>query len=175
MRAILLGGKILFYLFLFLAGSSFRGFFSSVGDSDDVEDRVGHLPWFMVDTNGKEGGTLTEGSLMEVEVESGFSREWTRTENFPVDSERRYESWEEICMVKFSEYLGFSTKGHEREILSLLRSLTVKQNQMRSKGQQVVSRCERELKKLECTMKYKGQWYEKGPSKNKGELQQKLR
>ena len=45
-------------------------------------------------------------------------------------------------MVKFSEYLGFPTKGHEREILSLLRSLTVKQNQMRSKGKQVVSRCE---------------------------------
>ena len=70
----------------------FSRVFSSVGDSDDVEDRVDHLPWFMVDTNGKEGGTLTEGSLMEVEVESGFSREWTRTENFPVDSERRYES-----------------------------------------------------------------------------------
>ena len=50
-------------------------------------------------------------------------------------------------MVKFSEYLGFPTKGHEWEILSLLRSLTVKQNQMRPKGQQVVSRYEWELKK----------------------------
>ena len=103
---------------------------------------------------------------MEVEV---------RTENFPVDLEERYESWEESCMVKFSEYLGFPTKGHEWEILSLLRSLTVKQNQMKPKGQQVVSRCEGELKKLECTMKYKGQWYEKVPSRNKGDLQQKLR
>ena len=37
-------------------------------------------------------------------------------------------------MVKFSEYLGFPTKGHEWEILSLLRRLTVKQNQMRPKG-----------------------------------------
>ena len=140
------------------------GDYSGVGGSDDVEDRVGH--WCMVDTNGKEGGTLTEGSLMEVVV---------RTENFPADLEERYESWEESCMVKFSEYLGFSTKGHEWEILSLLRRLTVKQNQMRPKGQQIVSRCERELKKLECTMKYKGQWYEKGPSRNKGEMQQKLR
>ena len=123
------------------------GDFSGVGGSEDVEDRVGHLPWCMVDTNGKEGGTLTEGSLMEVVV---------RTENFPAGLEKRYESWEESCMVKFSEYLGFPTKGHEWEILSLLRSLAVKQNQMRPKGQQVVSRCERELKKLECTMKYKG-------------------
>ena len=114
------------------------GDFSGAGGSDDVEDRVGHPPWCMVSTNGKEGGTLTEGSLMEVEV---------RTENFLVDLEERYESWEESCMVKFSEYLGFPTKGHEWEILSLLRSLTVKQNQMRPKGQQVVSRYEWELKK----------------------------
>ena len=88
-----------------------------------MEDGDGHPPWCMVATNGKEGRgggggrRLIEGSLMEVEV---------RTENFPVDLEERYESWEESCMVKFSEYLGFSTKGHEWEILSLLRRLTVK-------------------------------------------------
>ena len=52
----------------------------------------------------QRGGNANEGSLMEVEV---------RTEIFPVDLEERYESWEESCMVKFSEYLGFSTKGHE--------------------------------------------------------------
>ena len=141
------------------------GDFSGARGSNDVEDGDGHPPWCKVATNGKEGGMLTEGSLMEVEV---------RTENFPVDLEERYESWEESCMVKFSEYLGFPKKGHEWEILSLLRRLTVKHNQMKPKGQQVVSRCERELKKLECTMKYKGQWYAKGPSKNKGDLQQKL-
>ena len=59
--------------------------------------------------------------------------------------------------------------------LSFLRSLTAKQNQMRSKGQQVVSRCEQELKKLECTMNYKGQWNEKGPNRDRGDLLQKLR
>ena len=46
---------------------------------------------------------------------------------------------------------------------------------MRLKGQHVVYKCERELKKLECTMKYKGQWNEEGPSRDKGNLQQKLR
>ena len=135
-----------------MAGSSFQGIFQAQGGSDDVEDRVDHPPWCMVATNGKEGVTLTEGSLMEVGV---------RIENFRVDLKERYESWEESCMVKFSEYLGSPEKGHEWEILSLLRSLTVKQNQMRPKGQQVISRCEWELKKLEFTMKYKGQWYEK--------------
>ena len=142
------------------------GGFSGAGGSDDVEDRDDHPPRCMVAMNGKEGEMLTEASLMEVEV---------RTEIFPVDLEERYESWEESCLVKFSEYLGFPKKGHEWEILSLLRRLTVKQNQMRPKGQQVVSRCGRELKKLECIMKYKGQWYAKEPSKNKGDMQQKIR
>ena len=137
------------------------GGISSAGGSDDGEDIDDHSPQRMVTMNGKEGEMLTEGSLMEVEV---------RTDIFPVDLEERYESWEESCMVKFSEYLGFSKKAHEWEILSLFRRLTIKQNQMRPKGQQVVSRCERELKMLECTMKYKGQWYAKGPRKNKGDL-----
>ena len=92
--------------------------------------------------------------------------ELTRTENFLVDSKIGYPSWEESFLVKFSEFLGFLTKSHEREILYFLRSLAAKHNQMRSKGQHVVSRCERELKKLECTINYKGQWNEKRTAKN---------
>ena len=99
----LAGQDSLFSLYVF-GWVLLSGDFSGVGGSDDVEDRVGHPPWCMVDTNGKEGGTLTEGSLIEVVV---------RTKNFPVNLEKRYESWEESCMVKFSEHLGFSTKGHE--------------------------------------------------------------
>ena len=57
--------------------------FSGARGSDDGEDGDGHPPWCLAATNGKEGGMLTEGSLMEVEV---------RTENFPVDLEERYES-----------------------------------------------------------------------------------
>ena len=89
---------------------------TSTGGSVDVDDRDDQLPWCMVNNNGKDCGMLSEGSLMEVEVESGSFGEWTRTENFSIDSEIRYESWEESCLVKFSEFLGFSTKGHEREI-----------------------------------------------------------
>ena len=43
--------------------------------------------------------------------------ELTRTENFPVDSKIGYQSWEESFLVKFSEFLGFLTKSHQREIL----------------------------------------------------------
>ena len=81
-----------------------------------MDDRDDQLPWCMVNKNGKDWGMLSEGSLMEVEVESGSFGEWTRTENFLVDSKIGYESWEESCLVKFSEFLGFSTKGHKREI-----------------------------------------------------------
>ena len=117
-----------------------------------MEDRDDQLPLCMVEANGKEWGMFSEGPPMEVEVESGSFGERMRTEIFKANLEMGYESWEESCLVKLSDFLGYSTKGHEREILSFLRSLTAKQNQMRSKGQQVVSRCERELKKLEFTM-----------------------
>ena len=75
------------------------GDFSGAGGSVDVDDRDTQLPWCMVDTNGKEGGVLTEGSLMEVEVESGFTRDWTRTENLLVDPEIGYESWKKVAWL----------------------------------------------------------------------------
>ena len=56
----------------------------------------------------------------------------------------------------FSEFLGFSIIGHEKEILDLIRKLNDNRVQLRSKGQMVSSRCERELKKLECTINYNG-------------------
>ena len=38
-----------------------------------------------------------------------------------------YENWESSCLVKFSEFLGFPTKGFEKEILELLRNLVASQ------------------------------------------------
>ena len=34
-----------------------------------------------------------------------------------------YDRWESSCLAKFSEFLGFPTKGFEKEILDLLRNL----------------------------------------------------
>ena len=99
---------------------------SGTGASFDAKDRDDQLPLCMVDANGKEWESFFEGSLLEVEVEFGSFGERMRIEIFLVDSEMGYESWEESCMVKFSEFLGFSTKGHEREILSFLWSLIAK-------------------------------------------------
>ena len=82
-----------------------------------MEDRDDQLPLCMVEANGKEWGMFFEGPPMEVEVEYGSFGERMRTEIFTADLEMGYESWEESCLVKFSEFLGFSTKGHEREIV----------------------------------------------------------
>ena len=67
-------------------------------------------------------------------------------------------SWEESCLVKFSEFfLGFSMAGHEMEIINMLRNLNANQSQNGSRGQLGLSKCERELKKLECTINYNRQ------------------
>ena len=34
---------------------------------------------------------------------------------------RGYASWEESSLVNFSEFLGFQTAGHEKELINMLR------------------------------------------------------
>ena len=45
-----------------------------------------------------------------------------------------YVSWEESHLIKFSEFLGFSTVGHEKEIISLLRDLIANRSKGGSRG-----------------------------------------
>ena len=45
-----------------------------------------------------------------------------------------YENWESSCLEKFSEFLGFPTKGFENEILELLRNLVATQHLVKEKG-----------------------------------------
>ena len=96
-----------------------------------------------------------EDPLSEV-AEKGSDEEGPRNEVFYAEIVRGYDSQEESCLVMFSEFLGFSTIGHEKEILDLMRKLNDNRVQLRSKGQMVSSRCERELKKPECTINYNG-------------------
>ena len=42
------------------------------------------------------------------------------------------ESWEESCLARFSKFLGFSTSGHEEEILEFLKRFNV--GRRRGKG-----------------------------------------
>ena len=86
----------------------------------------------------------------------------------------RYESWEDSMMVKFSEFLGFSTVGFETQIVDLMRQMLKNQNKGPRSGQTPMSRCEQELKKLECTINYGGQRSGKSVNKDRGNLLLKL-
>ena len=67
-----------------------------------------------------------------------------------------YNTWEDNCLIKFSEFLGVTTAGFEEEILELLRKMDVRQHGDQRKGDPTETRCERELRKLECTINYNG-------------------
>ena len=67
-----------------------------------------------------------------------------------------YNNWEDSCLFKFSEYLGVTTAGYEEEILKLMRKIEAQQAEDKRKGFASETRCERELKKLECTINYSG-------------------
>ena len=77
-------------------------------------------------------------------------------------------------LVKFSEFQGFATEGFETQIVDLMRQMVKNQNKGPRPGQTPVSRCERELKKLECTINYRGQRSGKSVNRDKGNLLLKL-
>ena len=85
-----------------------------------------------------------------------------------------YEKWEDNCLVKFSEFLGFPIVGFETEILDLLRTMVAMQHQEENKGAISVSRCEQELKKLVCTINYDGKDQNKRGEREKGNLMLRL-
>ena len=85
-----------------------------------------------------------------------------------------YEKWEDNCLVKFGEFLGFPTVGFESEIMDLLRKMVAKQHQVENKGAISMSRCGRELKKLVCTINYDRKNQNKGGDKERGNLMLRL-
>ena len=64
-------------------------------------------------------------------------------------------------MVKFSEFLSFSTVGHEGELINMLRNLNEKKSPCKSRGHLGPSKCDHELRKLECAINYNEQGVEK--------------
>ena len=86
----------------------------------------------------------------------------------------RYDSWESSCLAKFSEVLGFPTKGFEKEILELLRNLVVSLKSSKAKGNTTVTKSERELRRLKSTINYNGKQTTNGGGRDKGNPQIKL-
>ena len=71
------------------------------------------------------------------------------------------------CLAKFSRCIGMSMEGFEWEILTLLKRMKERKDQKgkldsRERKKLELSRFERELRKLECTVNYIGEGKEKG-------------
>ena len=130
------------------------------GPGEEVE---GVLPLEMVAANEMKEGSSQEGMLVEYRQEEGI------VEATPLAVEG-YEKWEDNMLVKFSEFLGFATEGFESQIIELMRQMVKTQNKGPRPGQTPVSRCERELKKLECTINYGGQRSGKSANRDRGNL-----
>ena len=78
------------------------------------------------------------------------------------------------CLIKLSEFLGIPTVGYDEEILELLRKMVSQQSGNKRKGHPTKSRCERELRKLECTINYSGKGQNRG-GRDKGNFLLKLK
>ena len=79
------------------------------------------------------------------------------------------------CLAKFSDFLGFPTKGFEKEIFELLRNLVASQKIGKEKGNLTVSKSERELRRLKSTIKYNKKKTNKGGGRDRGNLLLKLK
>ena len=72
-------------------------------------------------------------------------------------------------MAKFNKSLGFTIEGVEGEILKLLLRLKSRKNQGKKRGILGMTRFEREVKKLECSINYDGVSKKNGSNKKGGD------
>ena len=132
------------------------------------------LPLRVVAADGKEWGLECSGGTSEEGEETGVAGQRKEVQCESIEN-WNYGSWESSCLVKFSEFLGFPTKGFEKEILKLLRNLVASQKLSKEKGSLTVSKSERELRRLRSTINYNGNRINKGGGRDRGNLMLKLK
>ena len=147
------------------------GDISGLGGFNGEEDLE---PLRAIAADGREWGTKSSCEL--IEEGEGLAGVAHRATEFQNESPklRTYERWEKSCLAKFSDFLGFPTKGFEKEITKLLRDLVKAQKLDKGKECQTVSKSERELRKLEWTINYKGKEISREDGRDKGKLLLKL-
>ena len=149
------------------------GVLQARGGSLESNGLVDLEPPRVVEADGSEWGLESSGALVVLE-ESSVGAGQQVEEAVSVASEgSSNEKWEDSCLVKFNEFLSFQTVGFESEILDLLIKM-VMQHQEENKGAITVSRCERELKKLVCTINYNGKDQNKKGDRERGNLMLRL-
>ena len=65
-------------------------------------------------------------------------------------------NWEDSELARFSKFLGFSTKGLEKDILDFLVKIRKRRERVHSKVLLEKLKFKRELKRLECSINYEG-------------------
>ncbi|RVW40777.1 hypothetical protein CK203_080717 [Vitis vinifera] len=78
------------------------------------------------------------------------------------------ERWEESDLVRFSQFLGFSTEGLEKDILEFMVKIRKRRERIHSKAMLEKSKFERELRRLECSVNYEGGKKRKGTVQGRG-------
>ena len=149
------------------------GGFSGLGDFHELEALGEMEPLRVVSVDGREWGKGTADAPMEgVQASVGLGS--LREEPSNVRPEcMGYNSWEDSCLIKFSEFLGVTTTGFEEEILELMRKMESQQHGDKRKYP-TETRCERELRKLECTINYSGKGQNRG-GRDRGNFLLKLK
>ena len=130
----------------------------------------------VVAADGREWGLECSGATIDVGEELGEVGQRKMEAQNESSETWTYESWESSCLAKFSDFLGFPTKGFENEILDLLRNLVASQKISKEKGILIVSKSERELRRLRSTINYNGNKTNKGGGgRDRGNLPLKLK
>ena len=147
---------------------------SGLGDVHEYEALGEMEPLRVVSVDGREWGkglavAPTEGG----QAVGGLGS--LREESSKVSPDcTGYNSWEDSCLIKFSEYLRVTTAGFEEEILESLRKMEIQQQGDKRKGHPIETRRERELRKLECTINYNGKGQTRG-GRDRGNFLLKLK
>ena len=133
------------------------------------------VPLRVVATDDRKWGLESPGAIIDVGEETGATGQRKTEVQLELLENWNYGSWESGCLAKFSEFLGFPTKGFEKEIMNLLRKLVDSQKMSKEKGILSVSKSERELRRLRCTINYNGNKSNKGGGRDRGDLLLKLK
>ena len=126
------------------------------------------VPLRVAAADDRDWGSL--GVIFDVGKENGEVGHRNTKVQFELLENWKYGSWESSCLVKFSEFLGFPTKGFVKENLNLLGKLVVSQKMCKEKGSLSVSKSERELRRLRSTINYNGNKINKGGGRDRGNL-----
>ncbi|KAJ9704892.1 hypothetical protein PVL29_003104 [Vitis rotundifolia] len=147
-----------------------EGEFFDRSGSKGEEAQNGSMLWLTVFKGSNENGNdcWDRGKSNGINERAKDMERNSGMEEPEMVSNEEEENWEESSLAKFSQFLGFPTKGLEKEILSFLTKIRQRRERIHSRELLEKSKFDRELKRLECSVNYEGGSKHKGLSKGKG-------